>query len=251
MPANILFFGFDGLEPTVVDTLIGAGDLPHFKALRARAETRPVTPYPALGAGPFWTSAATGLTPGEHGRYFYIVHDPETYEIKPFHEQGYPAPAFWKRYDDMGRKSAIIDWHRAPLDEMRHGYVVDEWLGHDSFTGVRASPPETIDRLKPYGLDDPLGAPLDGAGADARRAWRAFLDGAFDRIRRKKQFCVSELEAADWDFFAPCFSELHDIGHYFFHIEDSAHPRYDPTLAREFGSPLRDAYKALDDAVGA
>ena len=74
---KVVFLGMDGLDPKVIQTLIGRDRLPHMKALSARgcfSEIQSTNPPQSPVA---WASAATGLNPGHHGIYDFIARDPE------------------------------------------------------------------------------------------------------------------------------------------------------------------------------
>ena len=76
--------------------------------------------YPGMGAGAFWASGATGVTPADHGRYFFLQFNPKTYDVAPFHERHtYRRQPFWEDLDEQGRRVAVIDWHRAVREFFR------------------------------------------------------------------------------------------------------------------------------------
>lgn len=76
---RLIIVGFDGQEPTLTDTWLQAGHLPHFAALarkggyhRLRTTTPPVSPVA-------WSSFATGANPGKHGIFDFLDRDRRTY----------------------------------------------------------------------------------------------------------------------------------------------------------------------------
>jgi predicted AlkP superfamily phosphohydrolase/phosphomutase len=75
-----IVLGFDGFEPSIVDSLIAQGRLPHFARLREQgAYSRLKTTYPAQ-TPVAWSSFATGTNPGGHGIFDFIRRDVDTYE---------------------------------------------------------------------------------------------------------------------------------------------------------------------------
>ncbi|WP_425409637.1 alkaline phosphatase family protein [Hyphococcus sp.] len=250
MPAKVLFFGFDGLDHLRLDALIDEGVLPNFEKLRNRSHEAALGVYPGFGAGAFWASAATGVTPAHHGRYFFLQFNPKTYDSNPFHESyTYRKRAFWEDLDREGKKIAMIDWHRAPFSIVENGMVVDNWLGHDSPSGLKTSPSSLAkDILAEYG-HDPIAGGYGSRKFENSDDHRAFAQGAVKRIEYKEKFCVDQLNAHDWDVFIPCFTELHDIGHYYMHLADPDHALFDPELRETIGDPIRDCYLALDKVI--
>jgi len=71
--------GLDGLEPTIVESMLEAGLLPNFKKLRDSGSYRRLrTTYPAQ-TPVAWSSFATGVNPGGHGIFDFICRDPQNY----------------------------------------------------------------------------------------------------------------------------------------------------------------------------
>jgi predicted AlkP superfamily phosphohydrolase/phosphomutase len=76
---KVIVIGLDGLEPSIVETMLAQGDLPNLARLRAMGSyTRMKTTYPAQ-TPVAWSSFATGVNPGGHGIFDFIRRDPQTY----------------------------------------------------------------------------------------------------------------------------------------------------------------------------
>ena len=75
---RVLVIGLDGLEPSIVDAMLAAGELPVLASLRNRGGyARLATTFPAQ-TPVAWSSFATGTNPGGHGIYDFIRRDPTT-----------------------------------------------------------------------------------------------------------------------------------------------------------------------------
>ena len=75
---RVLVIGLDGLEPSIVDAMLAAGELPALASLRARGGyARLATTFPAQ-TPVAWSSFATGTNPGGHGIFDFIRRDPAT-----------------------------------------------------------------------------------------------------------------------------------------------------------------------------
>ena len=73
--------GLDGLEPTIVEAMLAAGELPNLAKLterQGRARARVATTYPAQ-TPVAWSTFATGTNPGGHGIFDFLRRDPQTY----------------------------------------------------------------------------------------------------------------------------------------------------------------------------
>ena len=79
MPKKAIVIGLDGLEPTIVESMLERGELSNLARIRkAGFYSRLRTTYPAQ-TPVAWSSFATGTNPGGHGIFDFISRDPATY----------------------------------------------------------------------------------------------------------------------------------------------------------------------------
>ena len=79
MKKKVIVVGLDGLEPTIVESMLQRGELPNFAKLREKGSyTRLQTTYPAQ-TPVAWSSFVTGTNPGGHGIFDFICRDPNNY----------------------------------------------------------------------------------------------------------------------------------------------------------------------------
>ena len=76
---SVFVIGFDGMDPTLTRQYMDEGKLPHLKKLAeegvfARLETTQPSESPVA-----WASFATGVNPGKHNIYDFLVRDFDTY----------------------------------------------------------------------------------------------------------------------------------------------------------------------------
>jgi predicted AlkP superfamily phosphohydrolase/phosphomutase len=77
---KVIVIGLDGLEPSIVEAMLGRGELPQLAKIRqAGCYRRLKTTYPAQ-TPVAWSSFVTGTNPGGHGIFDFICRDPETYQ---------------------------------------------------------------------------------------------------------------------------------------------------------------------------
>lgn len=74
-----IVIGLDGLEPTIVDGLLAAGDLPNLARLRQAGGYARVTTTNPAQTPVAWSTFATGVNPGGHGIFDFLRRDPRTY----------------------------------------------------------------------------------------------------------------------------------------------------------------------------
>lgn len=76
---RVVVLGLDGLEPSLAEGMLAAGELPALARLRAAgAYGRVGTTYPAQ-TPVAWSTFATGVNPGGHGIFDFLRRDPATY----------------------------------------------------------------------------------------------------------------------------------------------------------------------------
>ena len=81
MRKKVICVGLDGLEPTIVETLLERNELPNFRKMRELGYYgRLRTTYPAQ-TPVAWSSFVTGTNPGGHGIFDFICRNPQTYQL--------------------------------------------------------------------------------------------------------------------------------------------------------------------------
>jgi len=77
---KVIVLGLDGLEPSIVESMLQRGELVNFEKLRQKGCYRRLrTTYPAQ-TPVAWSSFATGTNPAGHGIFDFIRRDPATYQ---------------------------------------------------------------------------------------------------------------------------------------------------------------------------
>ena len=76
---RVVIMGFDGMDPTLARKFMDEGKLPNLKRLAdsgtfAKLETTQPSESPVA-----WASFATGVNPGKHNIYDFLIRDFETY----------------------------------------------------------------------------------------------------------------------------------------------------------------------------
>jgi predicted AlkP superfamily phosphohydrolase/phosphomutase len=79
LPKKAIVIGLDGLEPSIVESMLERGELSNLARIRKSGlYLRLRTTYPAQ-TPVAWSSFATGTNPGGHGIFDFISRDPATY----------------------------------------------------------------------------------------------------------------------------------------------------------------------------
>lgn len=76
---KVIVIGLDGLEPSIVEAMLAAGELPDLARLASQGGlSRVATTCPAQ-TPVAWSTFATGTNPGGHGVFDFLGRDPKTY----------------------------------------------------------------------------------------------------------------------------------------------------------------------------
>ena len=76
---RLIVIGFDGLDPALTGKWIREGRLPNMKRLADKGGLYPLATTPSPESPTAWASFATGVNPGKHNIYDFLVRDPATY----------------------------------------------------------------------------------------------------------------------------------------------------------------------------
>jgi predicted AlkP superfamily phosphohydrolase/phosphomutase len=76
---KMVVLGFDGMDPNLVRQYIDAGRLPNIKRLVGQGGLYPLTTTHSAESPTAWASFATGVNPGKHNIYDFLVRDASTY----------------------------------------------------------------------------------------------------------------------------------------------------------------------------
>jgi len=76
---KVLILGFDGMDPALVERWMKAGQLPNISRLASTGTVRPLATTHSPESPTAWASFATGVNPGKHNIYDFLVRDTSTY----------------------------------------------------------------------------------------------------------------------------------------------------------------------------
>jgi predicted AlkP superfamily phosphohydrolase/phosphomutase len=76
---KLLILGFDGMDPNLLDRWMKAGQLPNISRLASAGAVRPLATTHSPESPTAWASFATGVNPGKHNIYDFLVRDTATY----------------------------------------------------------------------------------------------------------------------------------------------------------------------------
>ncbi|MGH7559432.1 MAG: alkaline phosphatase family protein [Gemmatimonadales bacterium] len=251
MSARVLALGIDAGSPVLLRRWAGDGTMPHLAELIARGAHGTMRGIDGFHIGSTWPSFYTGCTPAAHGVHYLLQLRPGSYELDNplLRENGVRRPPFWRALSLAGKDVAILDVPLSRLDPDIRGIQTVEWGGHDSVFGFRATPPGLAQRVETIAGRYPLGPSCDGIRTSSGD-FEAFTGLLTRAVRAKTALTLQLLRERNWDLLLQVFTEAHCAGHQCWHLHDASHPAHDPLLRPSGEDPLRQVYRAIDDAIG-
>ena len=76
---KLVILGFDGMDPDLVARWMNEGKLPNIKRLVDQGGLHPLTTTHSAESPTAWASFATGVNPGKHNIYDFLIRDTATY----------------------------------------------------------------------------------------------------------------------------------------------------------------------------
>lgn len=76
---KVLVIGIDGTDPRIIDQMIKEGKLPNFKKITGQGSYSRLKVFVPAQSPVAWTTIATGVNPGKHGIFDFIIRNPENY----------------------------------------------------------------------------------------------------------------------------------------------------------------------------
>lgn len=240
MGARVLLVSWDGAERDLVDRWTRDGRLPTLARLRADGEWREVVSPAGLGDSAAWTSFATGVDVGEHGRPYWQALAPDGHRLYYRPRNDTPVPAFWDELARDGARVGVIDVPSL-AGSGADAFVVTNWTTHAAeHPAPYASEPELV-----AGIARDPSWDCD----DIRRgteATRAFARSLAERARAREDVVLPLLADEPWDLFVTVHSEHHCVGHQCWHDHDESHVDHDATRRAACGDPIETVYRDAD-----
>ena len=251
---RLLVLGLDGSTWKLMKRFTEDGTMPNLRSLLKRgASCDLVTMVPPVTATS-WTSFFTGLNPGKHGVFEFLlrrkgISEGSVSARNPFGEipvnstlrDGLPI---WELAGRAGLKSVVVGVPITYPPEKINGCMISGFLtpfGKRDFT----YPPGLLDELEaefgPYKLYHRQVYSKKGVGL--------VLDELYDVLDFNVKVTRHLMRKVAWSLFFSHFWGTDRAQHELWHLLDEAHPRHDAEEGRRFGPRLKGFYAALDKGV--
>jgi predicted AlkP superfamily phosphohydrolase/phosphomutase len=241
-----MVLGLDGLEPTLAERLMAAGEMPALSALRRRSATFLLDHGPAQRTGLAWEHVASGLSPEAGGRFAAVEFDPSTYDAW---QEGARFDPWWESLD---RRTVVFDTPYMDIRRALRTRGVVGWGAHDPGTATVSSPRGLLGEFErafgpypaahwTYGMPFPSVARTREMGETLTRALET---------RTQAARWLAERRLPDWELFIAVVGELHGTVEGLWHGVDASHPLHEHPASASACEALVAVHRAVDRLVG-
>jgi len=239
--------GIDGATFDLIRPLAEKGELPAFARLLREGSwgtLRSTIPPESPSA---WTSFATGLNPGRHGVYGFMIRRQNTYDYAIGSSRAVCGTAFWEIAGKQGLRVGVINVPFTYPPRPVNGFVVAGMMTPD-LRSPFTHPPELRDLLL---REIPGYSPTHGLGRTQRGDARSKLVAAFAPAIATRERAMRWLaERYRPDLLVCVFTILDRLQHFLWAEMDPGHPAHDPAAGTEFREAIVEGYRLIDAVVG-
>jgi len=225
---KVAVIGLDAADWEFLDPWIRAGDLPNIARLVEEGARGPLASTLPPFSGPAWATFMTGLDPGGHGLFDFVMEDPRTGRPVLARSDLVAGRTLWEAAAAAGRRSVVVNvpvtWPPRPFE----GLLVTGMLTPKG--KPFAHPPSLVDEIRSslpgYRCD------LDVELKAEPESLKAQLDDiAFQNLGLMRML----LRRGPWDLFVGVFTTTDRAKHLFWGERETF---------------VRDHYRKVDRAVG-
>jgi len=241
---KLMVVGLDGATWDRMGPWMEAGRLPNLERLVREGTSGSLRTVVPPVTAPAWTTFMTGLNPGRHGVFEFIVRLRPGLREVPVNATLRDGTPVWTLLSEAGRRVVVVNVPVTYPPEKVRGIQISGFLtprGRRDF----AHPPGVLDELEaelgPYQLYHGEVYRPGRAGPVLDELYRVF------DYRLGVARCLAQ---KDWDFFMVHFWGVDRAQHELWHLGDPEHPAYDRSEGSTFGPRLIDYYRRVDEGIG-
>lgn len=245
---RVAAIAIDAAEWSVVDRMMRSGRLPHLRALAERGARARLDNVHAYRSELAWVQFLTGKGAADHRWWGQIEFEPATYsaygrgtlDATPFYAQGPAVP--------------VVAF------DLIHSVVADD-VGGEQVTAWGAHSPQYPRASRPAGLlteiDRRFGTnPAFGNDFDIGWYEPDYIDNLAEAcsVGARRRIEIADWlqqQVPDWRLFLTCMSEVHSVGHHYWHGVDDSHPLHGVAPTSELAADrFITVCQVIDEAVG-
>lgn len=251
---KVVVIGLDGATFDVMRPLMESGDLPHLASLAKTGATEAelTSTFPFVTPTAF-SSFMTGVNPGKHGVFDFTRDGHGTYDTGPIVNYTHiKARTLWELLGEHGKQSTLVTVPFTYPPTPFNGLMVS--IGNMTEGRLSTYPTELTEELVQNigGYEERFCKVIrEPDGIPSKTFADYFIDQTRYQTDKVKQATLYLMQAHPWDLLMTVFVITDRFQHYFWRDMDPAHPAHHSTQRVEYRHMIRDAYRQVDEAVGA
>ncbi len=245
---RMIVFGLDAAEWTVVEAMAARGDMPTFRRLLEQGSRGLLSTTAEILPDTVWSTIYAGRNPATFDKYFYVQYDRQTGDLRHVKDSAFTDQPFWKTLSEAGRKVGVVDAVKFPVTPGLDGFMVANWGAHATKAPRASWPTDLLAEADQKLGRNPVGDVdrISDTVASRRDMRSRLLRGAEQRRELLTWLATSRA----WDVLFCGFSELHQVGHHYWHGWDASHPRHAEIRAQGLADTIAEVYAAVDRTIG-
>ena len=244
MTGRVLIVGWDGADWNVLRPMLESDELPHLKALLARAAYGPCLSTVPSHSWSAWPSFMTALNPGGHGVFDILEYKPGAARRRPVTYRSIKARTIFDDVSAAGKTTLAVNIPLTfPAPAIRGKVVAGGVLpANRPFT----HPPELQQELE---ANAPF--PINGMSwTTFRNRAEAFLREVAAITERRQTSFEYLLDSTEWDLAVLVYVSPDRIQHCLMEYLSPDHPRYEELKESAVARQARAVYGQLDEGLG-
>lgn len=247
-PIRHLIIGLDAAEWTLIRRWVDDGLLPTFKRLLEGGTHGVLSTSANALPDTVWSCIYGGRNPATFEKYFYVQYDPQSGDLRHVADDSFTKRSFWQLLGEAGIEVGVVDAVKLPLRAPQGGFQIVNWGTHAAKSAPASSPPGLLDEVIRRFGKHPVGDvdAMDNNTRSQRDIRRRLLTG----VRMRGDMNRWLMTERGWDVYFACFAELHQVGHFFWHLMDDQHPLHPKSDPHGLRHVMQEVYSAVDDEIG-
>lgn len=255
MGRKIVVIGLDGATFDIIKPLINKGKLPIIASLISEGVSGELqSTLPPISSAA-WTSFLTGMNPGKHGIFHFLIRRPDGHGFSLCNSQDIQTRTIFSNISAKGKNIGAINIPMTYPPEKINGFIV---------SGIPV-PPGARDYTYPHSLLGDINKEIGGyivdydfsfmnnhhnVPVDDFRKYEHLLEKLKEIEYQRLKTTLFLMERYPCDAFVVVLTLLDRVQHYFWRFMDKRHAGYTEEGARRFGQVIFDCYKKMDEAIG-
>ena len=241
---RVVILGLDGGTWKVFNPLIQKGIMPNLKKIieGGIAGDLESTVPPATATA--WATFQTGVNPGKHGIYDFIVHNRQTRRSHFINARDIPLKTIWELLSESSKTVISINVPLTYPPKNINGVMISCLLSPHTYLQESCMYPpedyqEMIDKIGQYVIFvDPKFYLTKG--------YAGFIDECIYAERKRIEAALYLMEKYDWDLLMAHNQSLDGIQHKLWHFIDKNNERFN----QQINEHIIKFYKAVDESIG-